>query len=80
MCRGNRNDFYSTARLNGCMGYLLDKECYSLSAVLLTQFQYRSLSCSRRLLPIVADCCRLLPIVADVWEPGFKSDTITRTK
>ena len=50
MCRGNRNDFYSTARLDGCLGYLLDKDCYASLVVLLTQTQQSSLSYSRRLL------------------------------
>ena len=31
-----KNDFYSTSRLNGCLGYLLDNDCYDSLAVLLT--------------------------------------------
>ena len=49
MCHGNRNDFYSTTRLNSCLRYLLDNECYASLAVVLTQIQQRSLSCNRRL-------------------------------
>ena len=29
ICRGNRSNFYSTARVNGCLGYLLDNKCYA---------------------------------------------------
>ena len=36
MCRGNINDFYSTARLNNCLGYLLNNACYASLAVILT--------------------------------------------
>ena len=36
ICRGNGNDFYSTARLNSGQGYLLDNECYASLAVLVT--------------------------------------------
>ena len=39
MCSGNRNDFYSTARLNESLGYLLDNKCYDSLADLLTQIQ-----------------------------------------
>ena len=52
MCRRNRNDFYSTAGLNGCPEYLSNKDCYDSLAVLLTQIQYCSLLCNRRLLPM----------------------------
>ena len=34
----------------GCLGYLLDKDCYASLVVLLTQIQQSSLSYSRRLL------------------------------
>ena len=32
VCHENGNDFYSTARLNSCLEYLLDNECYALLA------------------------------------------------
>ena len=33
MCFGNRKKFYSTARLNSFLGYLLDNECYASLSV-----------------------------------------------
>ena len=59
MCRGNRNDFYSTASLNVCLGYLLDNECYASLAVLLTQIQERSLRYRGRLFPMYEDHSQL---------------------
>ena len=49
MCCGNDNDFYSMASLTG---YLLDKGCNDSLAAYLREIQYRSLSCSGRLLPM----------------------------
>ena len=53
MCRGNRNNFYCTARLSGCLGYLFGKECYASLAVLLTQK-------NNVLCLVVADCCQCM--------------------